>query len=163
VSNTLAYGFAAFNSGNCGDCYQLQFTGTSNSGTNDVGSQAICGKTMIVQKVNTGGIASNQFDLMIPGGGVGANNACSTEWATSNIGAQYGGFLTTCQAQSNDYATYKACTQNFCNTVFSAGASADLLAGCDWFVTWYEAANNPNLVYTPVACPAALTQVSGMQ
>jgi hypothetical protein len=162
VSDSLAYGFAAFNDGNCGDCYQLQFTGTSSATSDDPGSKAICGKTMIVQKVNTGGIASDQFDLMIPGGGVGANDACSTEWGTSNIGETYGGFLATCQGESGVYATYETCTQTFCQTVFSSSADADLLAGCNWLVTWLAAANNPNLVYTPVACPAAITAVSGM-
>jgi hypothetical protein len=30
---------------------------------------------------------------------------------------------------------------------------ADLLAGCTWFVNWFEVADNPNLVAKEIACP----------
>ena len=35
VSSRLAYGFAAFNGGSCGTCYQIEFTGSSSSGSSD--------------------------------------------------------------------------------------------------------------------------------
>ena len=67
VSDTLAYGFAAVSipggseSSWCCACYELTFTST-----------AIAGKKMIVQATNTGSdLAEGQFDLAIPGGGVG--------------------------------------------------------------------------------------------
>jgi hypothetical protein len=52
---------------------------------------------MIVKLTNTGSdVACNQFDLMIPGGGVGLFNACSRQWGTNDLGGQYGGFLAAC-------------------------------------------------------------------
>ena len=51
---------------------------------------SVAGKTMIVQILNIGGdVGGNQIDLLIPGGGVGAFNACSNQWGTSDLGAQY--------------------------------------------------------------------------
>jgi hypothetical protein len=160
VDAVTSYGFAAFNSGTCGDCYELDFTGKSNSqGSNDPGSQQLCGKKMIVMVVNIGNIQANQFDLMIPGGGVGANNACSNEWgaSASQLGAQYGGIMSTCQMQSNNYATYSACTKTACQNLFNNSSEAELLAGCNWFTGWFGNADNPNFLYTKVACPSALS------
>lgn len=163
VDATTSYGFAAFNSGTCGDCYELDFDGTSNSqGTNDPGSKQLCGKKMIVQVVNIGSITQNQFDIMIPGGGVGALDACMTEWSASSslLGAQYGGIMSTCQQQSSNYATYSACTVNGCNALFANSSEAELLAGCQWFTGWFGNADNPNFKYTKVTCPAALSAKS---
>ncbi|MCL2450876.1 MAG: hypothetical protein FWD17_18180 [Polyangiaceae bacterium] len=154
-----SYAFAAFNGGNCGDCYDLEFTGQSNSVSSDPGSQAICGKHLIVQVVNIGGIQANQFDIMTPGGGVGANNACATEWGTSNLGMQYGGFLGQCQSMSS-YSAVESCTKNFCSTVFSA--SSPFLAGCNWQVDWLAAANNPQMMYQKVTCPSQLSSITGL-
>lgn len=155
-----SYAFAAFNGGNCGDCYDLVFTGQSNSVSSDPGSQAICGEHLIVQVVNIGGIQANQFDIMVPGGGVGANNACATEWGTSNLGAQFGGFLGQCQSQSS-YGAVESCTKNFCSTVFTQASQSNFLAGCNWQVDWLKAANNPKMMYQKVTCPAALTALTG--
>ncbi len=53
-------------------CYHIQFTGQGFYTAADPGSQLIGGKHMIVKVSNTGSdVASKQFDLMIPGGGVG--------------------------------------------------------------------------------------------
>jgi hypothetical protein len=162
ASSTLAYGFAAYNGGSCGDCYQLTFTGKSFNGGNDPGSAALCGKQMIVQVVNVGGIQANQFDIMIPGGGVGGNSAtvCATEFGVpvSALGATNGGFLTQCQGQSSVYATQEMCVKSMCSAL-----PGGLRAGCNWFVDWYQAANNPSFTYQKVTCPSALTSVSGLQ
>ena len=32
----------------------------------------------------------------------------------------------------------------------------DLKSGCDWYVDWFEMADNPNLEYEVVACPSDL-------
>ena len=169
VNNTLAYGYAATASGDvCGRCYQLDFDGTSHNAGNDPGSAALNGKTMIVQAINIGfDVGGGQFDLLIPGGGVGAFNACSAQWGVSNseLGAQYGGFLTACKAQYGGNAshdTYKNCMRNKCESVFGSRGLNDLAAGCNWFVDWFEAADNPSLKYKEVACPAALSGDSGM-
>ncbi len=94
---------------------------------------------MIVQVINNGGVAGDQFDLLIPGGGVGALNGCATQWGVSNsdLGAQYGGFLAGCNGSTS-------CVQQKCQTIF--GDKPDLLAGCNWFLGWFGAADNPNMV-----------------
>lgn len=166
VSDTLAYGYAAFNSGACGQCYQLQFTGQSSSVPNDPGSAALCGKTMIVQVVNIGNITANQFDIMVPGGGVGQNtNTCPSQWnvSASTLGEVNGGLLLTCERQSNNYATRRTCALNACASVFANANLSTLLAGCNWQVDWLAAADNPRIVYQPVACPSAITARSGLQ
>lgn len=163
VSDTLSYGFAAISKGGdyCGRCYQLQFTGKSHNANVDTGSAGLAGKTMIVQAINNGGVEGTQFDLLIPGGGVGDFNACATQWGTSSLGEQYGGFFLACQkANGFDYAKSKACAAAKCQSVF--GTKPDLLASCNWFTGWFGAPDNPALVYKEVTCPAAITSVSGL-
>lgn len=155
VSSALSYGFAAFNGTQCGKCYQIQFSGSSHNAGADPGSSSLSGKQMVVQVINIGGIEQNQFDLLIPGGGVGAMNACSTQWGSSDLGAQYGGFLANCT--SGDRAS---CVRQKCQSVFAN--KPDLLAGCNWFVEWFGAADNPSLKYKEIACPQALKSKSGL-
>jgi Glycosyl hydrolase family 45 len=164
VSDRLAYGFAAVaaSSGSdiCGKCYQLDFTGSSQN-QSDPGSAALAGKTMIVQAVNIGGdVGGGQFDLAIPGGGVGAFNACSTQWGAlpSSLGAQYGGFLADCKQQvsATDLQAIKTCVMQKCSSVFDQKGLTELADGCHWFVDWFQAADNPTLKYAEVACPSEL-------
>ena len=160
VSSSVSYGFAAASGTNysCGKCFQIQFDGgTNNGGSPTAGTQAIKGKQMIIQIINNGGVQANQFDLLIPGGGVGALDACQTQWGTTNLGSQYGGFLSACE--QSDPTDPTSCVQSMCNTVF-AGKS-DLLAGCNWFLTWFQAADNPTFVYQAVNCPSDFTSVMG--
>jgi hypothetical protein len=146
VSCQLSYGFAATSTSNltCGRCYQLDFHG-----------QGLDGKSMIVQAINDGGdVQGNQFDILIPGGGVGAFNGCSTQWHNSNLGQQYGGFLATCGSGG------ASCVENMCQQVF--GSDAQLMAGCSWFTGWFNTANNPTITYQQVSCPSDLTARSGI-
>jgi hypothetical protein len=152
VGDKLAYGFVAKND-TCGRCYHLQFTGSTHNAGDNAGAKALSGKHMIVQVINTGGIASDQMDLLIPGGGVGANNACSNQWGTSDLGAQYGGFLAGCNGDLT-------CVKNKCQQVFAG--KQDLLDGCDWFLGWFSAADNPSFTYEKVSCPQEITQHSGL-
>ena len=168
VNDNLAYGYAATSNGDiCGRCFQIQFTGAGHYG-NDPGSAALAGKTMIVQATNIGGdVSGGQFDILIPGGGVGAFNACSSQWgvSTSELGAQYGGFLAACKDQLGYNASstqYKSCVANKCDSVFKTRGLTDLYKGCMWFVDWFQAADNPNLKYKEVACPTDLTSRSGI-
>jgi hypothetical protein len=97
---------------------------------------------MIVQATNTGGdLGSNQFDLAIPGGGVGIFNACTDEWnaPSSGWGAQYGGIST-----------------NTCSAFPKA-----LQPGCGFRFDWFENADNPEMEFERVECPAAITAKSG--
>lgn len=163
VSPTLAYAFAAFDGAACGTCYQLTFTGTSNTGNVDTGSQQICGSSIIVEVINTGGLGQGQFDLLIPGGGVGANDACATEWSvpTSELGVQFGGLMSQCeQSDDYDYSEYTACTISACQSLFANSSTME--AGCEFIINWMKGANNPNLMYTQVTCPSQLTSVSGI-
>lgn len=135
VSETLAYGFAAVSASTplCCQCYKLTFTSTSLS---------TAGKTMIVQATNTGSdVSSTQFDIAMPGGGFGAYDGCKTEWgATSALwGQQYGG------------STTDTCSQ----------FPSALQAGCKFRWDWFEGADNPTVSWETVACPAAITDVSG--
>jgi hypothetical protein len=147
VNDCLSYGFIAKANPNCGGCYRIQFTGEGQYSATDPGSKAIKGKQMIVKVSNTGGdVAQNQFDLMIPGGGVGQNNACSRQWGTSDLGAQYGGFLTNC---TGTYAAKKDCVRQNCMKI-PAGKARD---GCIWFVDWFQAADNPKFTSQATDCP----------
>ncbi len=169
VSDKLAYGYAATSSGDvCGRCYQLEFTGQSHNSPGDPGSAALAGKVMIVQATNIGyDVSGGQFDILVPGGGVGAFNACSTQWGVSNseLGAQYGGFLAACKQELGYNASlsqYKTCLTNRCNSVFGSRGLTELQQACTWYANWFEAADNPALKYKEVACPAELTSRSGM-
>jgi hypothetical protein len=161
VNGQLAYGYAATSNGDvCGRCFQLQFTGSSHNAGNDPGSSALGGKTMIVQATNLGyDVGGGQFDLLVPGGGVGAFNACSNQWGVSaaDLGAQYGGFLTVCKQQSgSNHDAVKSCVRAKCSSVFESRGLTELAAGCRWFVDWFEAADNPSLVFREIACPNEL-------
>ena len=151
VSDTLSYGFVAAGGQNysCGKCYQFTFNGQG-----DANTASLNGKSMIVQVVNTGNdVDPTQFDLAIPGGGVGVYNACSNQWGKSfDLGAQYGGFATECK---ND----PTCIKNKCDTIFAG--KPDLQAGCSWYLGWYGGADNPKLSYKEIACPQAIKDKSG--
>ena len=153
ASTNLSYGFAAYNASGCGICYELQFTGESNGGA-ATGAAAIKGKQMIVQVINIGNIASGQFDLLIPGGGVGEKTAgCTAQWGSVDLGVTYGGLLSEC---NND----AVCMAGKCQSVF--GSKPTLLAGCNWFTGWFSSADNPAVVYKQVSCPAQITAKSGI-
>lgn len=168
VSETLSYGFAAVPAEGdiCGRCYRIDFDGTGHYDAADPGSQQLAGHTMIVQATNIGhDVGGGQFDLLIPGGGVGLFNACTRQWGLESdapLGAQYGGFLTACQAEGGSHDDVRACVRNRCDTVFDEPHLAELRAGCEWFVDWFKAADNPNLDYAEVECPAALVAISGL-
>jgi hypothetical protein len=164
VSDTKAFAFAAFNGGGCGTCYELTFTGQSNNSSGDAGAMGLCGKTLVVQVVNIGNITQGQFDLMIPGGGVGDFNACSNQWGVSGsaLGEQYGGVMLSCQKKNNEIEARKSCTKSACDSLFSSSNLSMLKAGCDWTVDWLNAADNPKVVYKQVTCPSDLTNKSGL-
>ncbi len=146
-SECLSYGHIAKANPNCGGCYRIQFTGEGQHNVNDPGSKLIKGKQMIVKVTNTGGdVGNNQFDLMIPGGGVGQFNACSTQWGTSDLGAQYGGFLTNC---TGAHSAKKECVRQNCMKI-PAGKARD---GCLWFVDWFQVADNPKFTSQSTNCP----------
>ena len=160
VCDDVAYAFAAVpaaDGATCGKCYMLTFTGEGKYST-DVNHKALKGKKLVVMVSNVGtDVSQGQFDIMIPGGGVGAYNGCSTMWgiSNSNLGAQYGGFLSDCETSSNyKPSTYKSCLTNKCNTVFANNTKAR--EGCLFLANWMEAAGNPLHTYQEVECPQEL-------
>ncbi|CZT19950.1 related to endoglucanase [Ramularia collo-cygni] len=134
VNDDLAYGFAAVSGGDeaatCCACYKLTFT-----------SEAIAGKSMIVQATNIGYDVNNvQFDLSIPGGGVGAfpkgctkqYNAPANGWGSSGA---YGG----------------TASRSECDAL-----PAKLRDGCYFRFDWFKGSDNPTVEYERVSCPAEL-------
>ncbi|MEE2786052.1 MAG: endoglucanase [Myxococcota bacterium] len=170
IDEHLAYGYAAVPADGdvCGRCYELTFTGLGHHDANDPGSQRLMGKRMIVQATNIGhDVAGRQFDILVPGGGVGLFDACTQQWGladNTDLGAQYGGFLTACQADPTveGYDAMKTCVRTRCDSVFGAPRLAELRQGCHWFVDWYHIADNPVLDYREVPCPVDLVADSGV-
>jgi hypothetical protein len=78
--------------------------------------------------------------------------------SNSQLGAQYGGIMTTCQQQNPMYANYSACTKTACQTLF--GNNAELLTGCNFLTGWLQTADNPNFLYHQVTCPSQLTTLA---
>lgn len=166
VDDKLAYGYAAVPASAqadiCGKCFELQFMGQTHNSEPDPGSTALAGKRMIVQAVNIGSdVANGQFDLLVPGRGVGMFDACSSQWGVSkaDLGETYGGFLLACQKRGNrqDHAAMKSCVMQSCMNVFEAKGLTELAAGCKWFIDWFQVADNPQLKYKQVSCPSEIS------
>ena len=159
----VGFAFAAVPAGTndaCGKCYLLTFTGDGPSETKK-NHQAIKGKKIIVMATNIGyDVSGGQFDIMIPGGGVGYYNGCANILG-ANLGQQYGGLLSDCEnsvgySGSDDaiYTGRKECLISKCNSVFSTKATAK--AGCLFLANFMEAAGNPVVTYQQIQCPDVL-------
>lgn len=144
VDPTLAYGFVAYGSGqeketNCA-CYEADFKKT------DLDGKPMHVQKLIMQVINTGDDVEKQnFDLAIPGGGLGAfQQGCPKQWSSSvdSWGKLYGGVETVDQCSN---------------------LPKDLHSGCEFrFKQW---GNNPELLSAPkrVTCPKGLIDRSGCQ
>ncbi|KXS15254.1 glycoside hydrolase family 45 protein [Gonapodya prolifera JEL478] len=134
VNDGLAFGFAAApfpESTECCACYELTFT-----------DGPATGKKMVVQKVNTGGdLGSNQFDLQIPGGGLGIFDGCSAQFGVdaNTWGQRYGGVS----------------SADGCSVLPAA-----LQDGCRFRFGWFKGANNPGASFKRVTCPQAIVAKS---
>ncbi|MFP4164510.1 MAG: carboxypeptidase regulatory-like domain-containing protein [Chitinispirillaceae bacterium] len=169
VCENLAYAFAAVPGGDddCGKCFQLDFDGGFEHGDPKEAHQLMAGKSMIVIASNIGhDVAGGQFDIMIPGGGLGAfEDGCARQWGVdkddeSLVGATYGGFTTTCEQQLGFDASaedMKGCVRSMCDNLFGDDPEMkDLHEGCIWYVEWMHAVNNPTFKYKEVPCPQEL-------
>ena len=161
VSEKLAYAFAATpgNDNTCGKCFALTFTGQGKYETK-ANHQALKGKTLVVMASNIGyDVQGGQFDVMIPGGGVGAFNGCAN-MGWGDQGAQYGGLLSKCEDEvgydGDLLSKRKQCLTEKCNKSFANDSEAK--EGCLFLATWMEAAGNPLHTYKEVDCPQALIQ-----
>lgn len=156
INDQVAYAFAATPGGenDCGRCFMLTFTGEGKDGTN-ARSRALKGKKLIVMSSNIGyDVAGGQFDIMIPGGGVGKYNGCGV-MGLSCAGEQYGGLLATCEKAGGGDAKIKSCLVESCNREYANKPQAK--EGCLFMATWMNAAStNPRHTYVEVECPAEL-------
>lgn len=162
VNDTLAYAFVAApgSQAACGKCFHLQFNGGNHDNNVKKTHKALKGKHLIVMASNIGhDVEVGQFDMMVPGGGVGAFDALSTQIGVSKdqFGVTYGGFLSTCQqtlGYDNTVEAYQNCIIEKCEMVFPN--HPNLLRGCKWFAEWYMAADNPTYEYEEIDCPQYL-------
>ena len=152
VSDNLAFAFAAVPAGlggECGKCFLLSFDGGTHNGGQGANTAGLSGKKMIIMVSNIGGdVQSNQFDIMIPGGGVGQFNGCGNQLGIPSTGAQYGGFITDCKSDPS-------CVKQKCSA-FSKYPK--LQAGCEFSATWMGAANNPTFKFEELeSCPSEIS------
>ncbi|MCQ2123933.1 MAG: glycosyl hydrolase family 5 [Fibrobacter sp.] len=174
VNDTLSYAYVAGTADSkCGKCYHLQYDGhfkdeMENNPPRET-HKSLKGKHLVVMASNIGmdvaggnpNLPAGQFDLMVPGGGVGAFDALSTQVNGANVnwGAGFGGFLTECQNQYGydaSMATYQNCIKDMCDAAFGNAGLPNLLRGCHWFADWYMAADNPTYYIEEVECPQYL-------
>ncbi len=173
VCEGLAYGYAAasgktLGDAACGSCFLLEFDGGMHNYDPKYEHAALKGKKMIVMVTNIGyDVEEGQFDIMIPGGGMGAyTGGCAAQWGVDLnnkdlVGETFGGFRSTCEKKLGYYPepTLEAnqkCVRDMCDALFNKPGLEDMLQGCYWYVDWYKTANNPTYSYTPVECPKEL-------
>ena len=177
VNDTLAYAYVAgTGDSKCGKCYHLQYDGhfkdEFENNPPKATHKALKGKHLVVMASNIGNdvaggdakLPAGQFDLMVPGGGVGAFDALSTQvnkGSGFNWGAGFGGFLTECQKNTNcgtegSLECYQTCVKDMCDAAFGDAGLPNLLRGCHWFADWYMAADNPTYYIEEVECPQYL-------
>ena len=161
--DNLGFAFAAApgGSGNiCGKCFELKFTGSGKYETQK-NHQMLKDKKLIVMASNIGyDVAGGQFDVMIPGGGVGIYNGCNDILGT-NLGEKYGGFLSDCEkeigwnvGEDTLYNGRKECLTKKCNSIFSNNDKAK--KGCLFLADFLEAAGNPLHSFREIECPQVL-------
>nr|XP_023022929.1 endoglucanase-like [Leptinotarsa decemlineata] len=140
VNSTLAYGFSAvsFTGGEdyhmCCSCMLLNFQGQ------------LSGKKMLVQITNTGSpLAVNQFDIELPGGGVGIYpHGCMKQWNASETGwgDTFGGVHSDAE-----------CSE----------LPAVLQPGCHFRFQFMEGVSNPPVTFQQVQCPRELVAITGCE
>jgi len=184
IDENLAYGFAATpgGSGDCGKCYEITFDGGQNSEPTDpfATNKALNGKKLIVMASNIGyDVAGGQFDLLVPGGGLGAFDSFTKQLGLSDasiLGKNHGGLASACQDEliqtlgwwepgSSDggrnvktvVVEWQECLRNKCDAVFGKPEHALLKQGCRFYADWFMAADNPTLTYRRLDnCPNIL-------
>lgn len=119
---------------------------------------------MIFQSVNIGA-NTNSFDIYMAGGGCGAFcNSCGNFWGTNSIpwashilNSSCSAYFANASSINAPYSvTYNGQTHTAKNTLLDACnfASAE--------VSGFNTQNFDNIVFIPVTCPRALTQVTGV-
>ena len=134
INKDLAYGFAAVKFSDdqstfCCSCFELTFP-------------SLGGKRMIVQLTNTGGMEKNNFDIAIPGGGLGEKDGCSNQFGGYNGGDRWGGI-------KEDKANCEYLND------------PDMIKGCQFRWDWMGGSSNPTVEYKEVKCPAEIVARTG--
>jgi hypothetical protein len=138
---------------NCGKCFLLTFNGEGHWKTTPQ-TQALKGKQLVVMATNIGyDVDPGQFDIMIPGGGVGLFNGCATLFGNANMGQQYGGLLSECNDVKHA-SDPVACLKEACQRAFSNVPQA--LQGCQFHIDFFQGADNPNMSFEEIECPDVL-------
>ncbi|CAG9767612.1 unnamed protein product [Ceutorhynchus assimilis] len=141
INSTLSYGFvaASFTGGydvkHCCHCVLLNFQGK------------LAGKSLLGLITNTGDpLAHNQFDIEIPGGGVGVYPyGCHAQWgadAVNGWGEAYGGV-----------SSREQCSQ----------LPGSLQPGCNWRWDFMNGVSNPDVKFYQVKCPKELLDIAQCQ
>ncbi len=161
--DNIGFAFAAVPAADgaaCGKCFELTFTGEGNWETK-ANHQALRGKKLIVMVSNVGwDVQGGQFDIMIPGGGVGIfNGTAGYNWG-DDLGAQSGGLLSDCENSvgyddAGILERRKNCLIQKCNSTFANDSEAK--SGCLFLANFMEAAGNPKHSYKEVKCPSVLS------
>ena len=95
---------------------------------------------MIVQATNIGyDLSNNHFDIAIPGGGQGIFQGCNNQYIGFVGGQRYGGVQTIQECYKLPVA---------------------MRQGCLWRFTWFQNADNPNIIFKSITCPKILTDIS---
>ena len=140
---------------NCGKCYKFTYTGLGRW-DNSTYNEALKGKVLIAMATSIGyDVEDGQFDLMVPGGGVGLYNGCDQLFGKDNMGVRYGGLLSEC-IDTDGRSDNVECLKEKCEKAFSNIPEA--LKGCMWYATWYEGADNPALEYEEIECPDVIKE-----
>jgi hypothetical protein len=170
LDSSKAYAFAATPSDECGKCFELTFDGGMNDEPMPFAThKALQGKTLVVMGSNIGhDVGSGQFDVMVPGGGVGMFDSFSKQLGVSVelLGERYGGFLLDCEKslaqefgwdrEKMTVERFQACLRTKCDAAFGNPKHELLNQGCNFYADWFMGANNPTLTYKEVQCPEVL-------
>jgi hypothetical protein len=170
LDSSKAYAFAATPSDECGKCFELTFDGGMSGEPQPFAThKALQGKTLVVMGSNIGhDVGSGQFDVMVPGGGVGMFDSFSKQIGVNveSLGERYGGFLLSCEKEiasqfnwNRDSMTverFQKCLRDKCDAAFSDPKHELLNQGCNFYADWFMGANNPTLTYKEVQCPEVL-------
>ena len=169
---SLSFGFAAVPAGSalCAQCLEIVHSGEGGQfRDDDAGARLLGGKRLVVQAITVDpNLPDGQIDLMVPGGGTGeADNKCSLQWNTRarhiDLGLKTGGFLSRClgctpgedcRPAPLPHNDVKQCVRSMCAAAFGSDTHyAPMLAACEWFVDFYEAADHPRMQFRQVECP----------
>jgi hypothetical protein len=126
-------------------------------------------------------VGGGQFDLLVPGGGLGNFDSFSGQLGLPSnfhpsLGVRHGGLVSACQEElvnelgwweqgTSDggrnvktvVEEWQVCLRNKCNEAFSRPEHALLREGCIFYADWFMAADNPTLTFVRLnECPAIL-------